>query len=206
MTKGWVGLLVVVSSLVGLVVGFAFAIRLNPQTADVYLLNLGSVGDWVSGVGALSAVFVTLWLNDKQRKENTERIKVEQVSREEGLLISVISSGNRPSLVTGLYIGHKNSEEKLHLSKSNFLKEKFPIGRIDFGELISVLVLDKFDLQIAQEAEKRFGKKFDDLLLIVTTSLGRFSFPLDSVYVSYMRHHLESELKRQKWKEANTMQ
>jgi|GEM_PF-2909296 len=203
MTKGWVGLLVAISLLVGLVVGFAFAIQLNPQTADVYLLNLGSVGDWVSGVGALTAVFVTLWLSDKQRKENTERIKVEQVSRDEGLLISVISSGNRPSFVTGLYIGHKGSEEKIHLSKSSLLKDRFPVGRIDFGELISVLVLDKFRLQIAQEAERRFGGEFDGILLVITTSLGRFSFPLDSVYVSYMRLRLKSEKEHQKWVEAN---
>lgn len=199
MKKLWMCVFIAISLLAGIAIGFAAAIQINPQTADIYLLNLGSVGDWVSGVGALAAVFVTLWLNDKQRRENTEKITVEQVSRQEGLLIKIISAGNRPSLVTGLYIGEKNSEKRLNLSTSKFIEKRFPIGRIDFGELISVLVLDKFDLEIAQDADQRFNGNFGGLLLVVTTSLGRFRFPLDSIYVSYMRHHLDMEQKRQQF-------
>lgn len=201
MTKAWVSVLVALSVLAGFAMGFAVAIKINPETADLYLLNLGSVGDWVSGIGALAAVLVTLWLSDKQRKENTERITVEQVSREEGLLIKIISSGNRPSFVTGLYIGEKSSEKKLNLSTGEFLEKRFPIGRIDFGELISVLVLDKFDLKIAQEVERKFNGNFGSLLLVITTSLGRFRFPLDSVYVSYLKHHLKTEQRLQEYQQ-----
>lgn len=177
--------------------GLTAGINLNPQSTVKFVPDWGSVGDWVSGLGALLAVAVTLWLSEKQRRENTERLVIEQVARGEGLSIKIISSGNRPSLVTGLYIGSTTSDQKINLSSSTYLHARFPVGRIDFGEMASVLVLHKHQLEIAQIAEKKYNKDFTALLLVVTTSLGRFSVPLDSIYVSYMRHCLEVERNHQ---------
>jgi hypothetical protein len=193
MTKAWVSVFVALALLAGFATGFAVAIKINPETADVYLLNLGSVGDWFSGFGALAAVLVTLWLSDKQRRENTEQLIVEQTSREEGLLIKVVSSGNRPSLVTGLHIGAEGSDKKVGLSGTHVLAEEFPVGRIDFGELISVLVGDQYRLQIARSVAKTFGSEFTGLRLVVTTSLGRFYKELDPIFVEGISRRLRNE-------------
>lgn len=194
-----VSVVAVLSALAGLTAG----INLNPQSTVEFVPDWGSVGDWVSGLGALLAVAVTLWLSEKQRRENTERLFIEQASMDVGLSIKIISSGNRPSLVTGLYIQSKSSDRRIGLSSGSYLESRFPVGRIDFGEMVSVLVPDKHRLQIAMDAEEKF-KDLSALMLVVTTSLGRFSVPLDSVYVSYMRRYLEQERARKEWRESTS--
>jgi ABC-type multidrug transport system permease subunit len=72
----WAFLLLVLASIIGLafLLGLSFGLGNNQakfisETVPV----LSMLGGWVSGIGALAAVLTTLWLADKQRREDVEK-------------------------------------------------------------------------------------------------------------------------------------
>lgn len=114
MAKGWVAFLSVFCVAGGVSAGFLAGIQVNPNTADRYVLNLGSVGEWFSGFGALAAVVTAIALAEKQRRDNSERIELSpevrqlpsgaEINRSKSLAVDVVSVGNRPARLTGAKI------------------------------------------------------------------------------------------------------
>lgn len=105
--------------LLGGFLGLTVGINLNPQSTVQFVPDWGSVGDWVSGLGALLAVVVAIWLADVQRKENAEKLQLRceikpaadgsSIFGGKDLVVELISSGNRPVRVSGARIGAKKS-------------------------------------------------------------------------------------------------
>lgn len=94
----------VVCGLLGLTAG----INLNPTSTVRYVPNWGSMGDWVSGVGALLAVVSSFILvkrhEDQQQDRERERIVVEQWAAEGVCSIRLISLGVFPCTVKGVFL------------------------------------------------------------------------------------------------------
>lgn len=71
-------LLCIVTGLLGLTAG----INLNPESTVRFVPAWGSLGDWISGIGALLAVVTSLYLVRRnealQHEREREKIEVEQ--------------------------------------------------------------------------------------------------------------------------------
>lgn len=101
----------------GCLLGLTAGVNLNPNATVSFVPNWGSLGDWVSGVGALLAVVVAVWLADTQRKDNAEKLTLKCGIKPAAdgssifggcdLVVELISSGNRPVRVSGAQIGAK---------------------------------------------------------------------------------------------------
>lgn len=93
-----------VSGLLGLTAG----INLNPVSTVSFVPNWGSLGDWVSGVGALLAVitsFVLVRRNERSQAERErEHLVVDQWASDFTVSIRVISRGYLPCTIKGVLL------------------------------------------------------------------------------------------------------
>lgn len=115
--KYFIALGVLAAFVLGGLLGLTAGVNLNPNVTVSFVPNWGSLGDWVSGVGALLAVVVAIWLADTQRKDNAEKLTLRcgikpasdgtMIFGGRDLVVELISSGNRPVRVSGAQIGAK---------------------------------------------------------------------------------------------------
>ncbi|WP_347883264.1 hypothetical protein [Pseudomonas aestiva] len=165
---------------------------MNPETADRYLLNLGSLGDWVSGIGALLAVVVTLWLAHRQSLEDTESLKVQArmvVTIEMGqpctwLELSAVSNGKRPATVTAFGFTSKHSEDFLGFYGYATVSQPFPM-MLQYGQKGSGLLTTSALKKLQEYIEKDCGNRRDGLEVFANTTLGNFCAKIDkNVYAA----------------------
>ena len=115
--KYFIALGVLAALVLGGLLGLTAGINLNPNASVKFVPNWGSLGDWVSGVGALLAVVVAVWLAETQRKDNAEKLVLKcgikpaanasALFGGRDLFVEMVSSGNRPVKVSGVQIGAK---------------------------------------------------------------------------------------------------
>ncbi len=83
--------------------GFTLGVNLNPDSTTRYVLNWGSLGDWVAGLGSIIAVGTTIYLAQREREDQKERLSVELITQPEIpylgkrlITVQMICSGTRP--------------------------------------------------------------------------------------------------------------
>lgn len=177
---------VLVACLVSALLGLTLGANLNPESTTKYVLNWGSLGDWVSGIGALSAVLVTLWLADKQRREDvSELLVVPNISIIQGeatwlITVNVISKGKRPSFATSISISSKHSKKVLWPQNLHHYSGSLP-ANLSYGEKVDLIFTPRNVEQIAEFVLEHCDEKKEGLKLNVLTTLETFSAPLDGV-------------------------
>lgn len=102
-----IGTLAVGCVLCGLL-GLTAGINFNPQSTVRFIPDWGSLGDWVSGIGAMAAVAVSLWLAQRserlQEKREIERLELEQSSSDYFASVRVVSHGHYPVHVKNIFV------------------------------------------------------------------------------------------------------
>jgi len=97
-------LLCLVTGLLGLTAG----INLNPESTVRFIPSWGSLGDWISGIGALLAVVTSLYLVRRnealQHEREREKIEIEQWANDFFCSIRVISLGIFPCTVKAAFL------------------------------------------------------------------------------------------------------
>lgn len=183
----WILFLVIAGvSVISCLAGLTAGINLNPISTVRFVPNWGSVGDWVSGLGALSAVLVTLWLADKQRREDVADLlvvpKLSMISGEETWLVTVnvVSRGKRPSLATSTSISSKHSKSVLWLQNLHQYSGSLPIN-LSYGEKVDLIYTAKNIEQIAKFVMKHCAGRTDGLTVNILTTLDTYSAQLDGL-------------------------
>lgn len=96
--------LCVVAGLLGLTAG----INLNPESTVRFVPSWGSLGDWVSGLGALLAVVSSFYLVRRneahQHEREREKIEIEQWAEDFYCSVRVISLGIFPCTVKSVFL------------------------------------------------------------------------------------------------------
>jgi len=164
------------SGLLGLTAG----INLNPESTVKFVPVWGSLGDWISGLGALLAVLVTLWLADKQRRDDVESLEVNLVMglaeyRPDDAFVSVnvTSDGKRPVLVTGVVFTSPYAKKALHVTGFMHFGDTLPI-RLSYGEQAQFPLEYGFEDSLNNFVGRHCGGRTDGLKVIVSTSLNQF--------------------------------
>lgn len=200
MNKYWVALFCVLTGAVAFAAGFASAIHMNPLTADRYLLNLGSVGDWVSGVGALMAVFVTLWLAYRQGIEDSESLKVhaDMVAAHGygapilSLQLSAISNGKRPATLMSFGFKSKHTSKFLVITQFSDVSQDIP-ATLQYGQKAVGWLATQQLAGILRFVENDCAGKLDDLTVYGSTTLGSFDGAINKNVIEALRGLQEVE-------------
>lgn len=164
----------VVSGLAGLTVG----INLNSESTTKYVLNWGSLGDWVAGTGAFFAVAVALWQSYVQRKEDIEDLAIEQRQVKQRLVVSVVSRGKRPVRV--LWIGFYSKKFDITLPIKSFIfhgDETLLPQTLGYAENIEFQSRPEMLQDLAVNAMFTFDD-LHDLQIQVKTTLKEFKSPV----------------------------
>jgi hypothetical protein len=176
----WIAFFVFVCTVSGFL-GLTAGINLNPSSTVKFVPDWGSVGDWVSGIGALFAVLVTLWLADKQRREDVESVKVDVRAAilDNGMggwfmAVTLISDGNRNAKVTSLSVHSPHASKYLAVTNYGFGSDMLPAS-LSYGDSISLHLPHGFERQIKSFVHEHCGGRVGGLKVVARTSLHEFS-------------------------------
>lgn len=162
--------------------GLTAGINFNPNSTIKFVPDWGSLGDWVSGIGALLAVissFILVRRNEAaQEDREKEKIIVDQWASDFYLSVRVISTGLFPCTVNGVFLESPSGRAvSLSANLPNGADIRIP-HRLDsrsdlnfgwqipqLGRLLGALSL--LDL-----------KRIEDLSVYVVTSIADYRFPI----------------------------
>lgn len=123
----------VLSALAGLTAG----INLNPQATVKFVPDWGSVGDWVSGIGALLAVIASLYMVRRSERfqlaRDSEQLMLVQEPDLAWLTLRVGCSGLRACTVKDVRVCHGSQHKSLRHDLSDKSKGKLP-SKLEPGE------------------------------------------------------------------------
>lgn len=171
-----------------IIVGFAFLLGLSFGLGDSHakfiaetVPVLSMLGGWVSGIGALAAVLTTLWLADKQRREDVENLRVSVrraiTDTAEGgwfIAVRITSDGKRPVKVTSLSVHSPHANKYLHVARFCLGSDPLPAS-MTYGDSISLHLTPGFDREINEFVHRHCRGRAEDLKFVVSTTLHEFS-------------------------------
>ncbi|USY23982.1 hypothetical protein NIZ92_11680 [Alcaligenes sp. 1735tsa3] len=146
----------------------------------------------MTAFGTVGAVITSLWLADRQRRENVQSLVIRQrmafVSGVEGPVISVdiISDGRISSTITSVSIRSKNSSKKLQPVGYLHQSADLPV-RLQHGDTLSLLFYESAVKDIAQFIERQCKSNYQGLMLYVDTTLRSFSEDLSIDILAFVK-------------------
>ena len=148
---------------------------------------LNVTGTWISGIGALGAVIVALWLAEKQRRNDREEIKIEfefvvvAGNSKEYLMISAVSVGNRPSELNSVTIYSEKASTRLYVSEFQKRSTELPVN-LGYGKKATFLCVDGFENHLGQYLNSYCDGKADGLIICISSNTENFKYsPSDSM-------------------------
>ncbi|AHL77629.1 hypothetical protein CH92_09565 [Stutzerimonas stutzeri] len=172
----------------GVVVSLSVSAEKNP--AGTLRSVMGSAGDWVSGLGALAAAVIAVYLADKQRRDNSVKMDINQYYNSDAFVIDLISSGEKGAVVRGIFIRDVRLKKQIMISRPPFVDSKILPKRFDYGDVERITIdrnwFVKVQIEIAQ------GIPYSDykhLALVVGTSTSEFRQALNAEFASALSKH-----------------
>lgn len=183
-------ILVVLSCSACGMLGLVAGINLNPLSTVRFVPEMGSLADWVSGLGSVSAALVALYLANQQRKNNTARIEISQSHTNHDFDLSFVSTGERPPIVTGVFIRSPRYKKQILLGLKHSSLYEGVLGSYEYGE-VKRLHLDRY-LDVAMSLKDEVGNDdFSGLQLIVKTGIAEFKAQLDQNIVCRLHKSIQ---------------
>ncbi len=187
MAKGWTLFIAAVGLVAGGFAGFFFAIHMNPETADRYVLDLGSVGEWFSGLGAFAAVVTALIIADKQRRDNAEKVLLTcgilsaidgtEMHDAKDLVIEAVSAGNRPVRLKSAKIWAKPGESGHRIYSAGVSGAGFPI-ELNYGESLDIRLPFQRAKEVCDYFRSKHGGDFSNARITVYSTLGSWDLSI----------------------------
>lgn len=179
-----------------LVVGIAFLLGMSyglGQSSDKFITSvvpvLSMLGAWISGLGALAAVVTTLWLANKQRREDVEHLKVSLniglMNPDEPWFISVdvVSDGRRPATVRGIAFTSPHAKHALHLTGFMSYGAQLPV-QLSYGEKAGFMLSYGSEIELRRFVSEYCGGKAKGLKIAASTNLNSFEAPVSGNVLS----------------------
>lgn len=188
-----VAVLISASVLFGLL-GLTAGINLNPQSTVKFVPDWGSVGDWVSGVGALLAViasFVIVQRNERfQLARDDEQLVLNQEPEFAWLTLYIGCKGMRSCTVTDVKVCYAKRRRSIKHALSDKSSGKFP-SRLDPGEFIQLDWSGIDFTQLLQVIGQLEVKNPKEIFIEVITGISVHRFDLDVATVSTLEEASE---------------
>jgi len=188
----WAFLMVVLATVIGLafLLGLSFGLgnshgKFISETVPV----LSMLGGWVSGIGALAAVLTTLWLADKQRREDVESLRVTinmsliHPDKPWFITVQTVADGKRPATIRGLTFTSPHAKSALHVTGFMAFGNQMPI-QLSYGEKADFHLEYGIERQLRGFVDEHCNGKSAGLKVVVSTNLNSFSRKVDPHYLS----------------------
>ncbi|MQU08603.1 hypothetical protein [Pseudomonas helleri] len=188
----WALLILVLFTVIGLafLLGLSFGLgsshgKFIAETVPV----LSMLGGWVSGIGALAAVLTTLWLADKQRREDVESLRVtinmSLISHDAPWFITVqaVADGKRPSTIRGLTFTSPHARSAIHVTGFMDFGNQLPI-QLSYGEKADFHLDYGIEMELRDFVDRHCKGKSAGLKVVISTNLNSFSAKVDPNYLS----------------------
>lgn len=164
--------------------GLTAGINLNPQSTVRFVPDWGSVGDWVSGVGALLAVIASLYMVQRSERfqlaRDSEQVMLTQEPSMAWLTLHIACKGMRSCTVMDLRIGHGGKCSSLKHALSDRNKGVFP-SRLEPGEMVQLDWSGRDLIPTLQTICNLGLKNTDGLYFEVVTGISLHRFGLDTL-------------------------
>jgi hypothetical protein len=183
---------IVITSALSFVIGVSVGVNSDQSfLTEVIIPSLSAMGSWVAGLGALAAVFTSLWLAEQQKKINGENLTsvfdvfVFLPDMTERLAVKVTSTGNKPSNLNSLSIYSKDSDVALMVAQLDHNGNQLPM-QLSYGqEAIYILPSNTVD-SINDYVQKNCSGSYENLMLSVNTSINSFNIPFNEKVIEYL--------------------
>ena len=180
MAFGVIGVLFV--AFISFALGVAFGITTDDADFKGYWIPvLGMIGGWVSGLGALTAVVVSLWLAHKQSREDTELVDgsfFEATNgREDFFALTIVSKGKRPAKVRSITLGGLGAKKHLFVAQWGVGSNDLP-AFLNYGEDAFFRFRDDFGVTINEFITNNLDGIESRLRVIVSTTVKTYEFKL----------------------------
>jgi hypothetical protein len=146
---------------------------------------LSMLSGWVAGIGALAAVLTTLWLADKQRREDVESLHIGlNTSIMTGgdtwfINLQITANGKRPALVKGVTFTSPYSKHACHITGFMQYGSQLPV-QLSYGEQADFHLDYGTENQLANFVENYCGGRLNGLKVKVSTTLNTFEAKVPS--------------------------
>lgn len=171
---------IILVAVLSFVIGISFGVTYEQDTLTVVLIPaLSAMGSWVAGLGALAAVFTSLWLADQQRKNSGENLKcvfdvfVIQGEPDDSLGVIVTSNGNKPSNINSITVHSTDSTVAMAIQQFSPSSARLPVS-LPYGQKASFLLSPDFKSHINDYVKKHCSGSYKNLLLSVNTTTNSF--------------------------------
>lgn len=171
-------LLVMLAFLLGIAYGVSSE---RKQFIDTFIPVLSTVGSWVSGIGALGAVFVALWLAEQQAQKNREHLKlgfnyaVTSLHKNDLLCIDAVSVGQKPSHISSLVLsGGKGCTHQMVFVDFEQGSSALP-SKLGYGEKAHYFLLPGSEKQIGEYIKNHCNGSAKELKIYINTTTEVFS-------------------------------
>jgi hypothetical protein len=141
----WMFVLIsVIACAVCAMLGLTAGVNLNPVATVKFVWDWNAAGSWVSGLGTLLAVLVTLWQIRRQQEREKPRLNAQQEFEEQSFTLALVSTGLVPATVLGAYLSYDEGRARMDLSR--YLPQGTTLPqRLDRGEVMSLLAIKGSD-------------------------------------------------------------
>lgn len=160
--------------------GVAFGTSTNNlEFKETILPVLSVVGSWVSGIGALGAVLVALWIAEKQRRGDKENLKlafdfvVTSAQSNAVLMVSAVSVGKRPSEINSIIIFDPKASAQLYIARFLPGSSSIPTN-LGYGKKAAWLCEEGFERHIGSYLKSYCNGKASYLKICVSTTTENF--------------------------------
>lgn len=175
------------------VLGVSFGVTYEKGSfTEIVIPALSAMGSWVAGLGALGAVFTSLWLAEQQRKNSGESLKcvfdvfVIQGEPDDSLGVIVTSNGNKPSNINSITI--HSSDSIVAMSIQQFARSSSVLPTyLPYGQQASFLLSSDFKSHINDYVNKHCLGSYKNLILSVNTTTESFKVKFDKTVIEYLK-------------------
>lgn len=190
------GLIIAGACGICVMIGLTAGVNLNPSSTVKYIWDWNAAGSWVSGIGALLAVIVTLRLADKSRREDVESLVVKcsmAIIGSQGprLLIELTSNGKRDAHVSAVYFTTPHATANYWQVRHHAASTPLP-AHLGYGKKATLICNEETIKELAKFLAEHSNGNASRLTVHAVTTLKEFSEEVHPMIVGL----IEDEIRR----------
>lgn len=180
-------------ALLSFVIGVSFGVTFKQDTfTDVLVPILSAMGSWVAGLGALAAVFTSLWLAEQQRKNSGEKLNcvfdvfVFPPNLAEKLAVNVTCTGNKPSNINSITIHSTGASVAMTIAQFDPAGHHLPIA-LPYGQQAGFILPQNSEASINDYVKNHCSGSYKSLFLSVNTTTNSFKVKFGKNVVKHLQ-------------------
>ncbi|EHH1032943.1 hypothetical protein J7G20_004383 [Vibrio parahaemolyticus] len=182
------------------VVGVSFGVSFNPvNLKDIVIPALSALGSWVAGLGALGAVFTSLWLAEQQRKNSGEKLQIRfnvfvfPPDLTPRLAVNITCVGDKPSHINSLTMRSSDTTIAMMVAQLDRTGNQLPMNAA-YGEQATFVLPQNTEQSINDYVKNNCSGSYKNLKLNVNTSTQSFEVAFGKDVIEHLQNSSANKL------------